>query len=53
MAERTDDRDGDCNGDRAGNAEYVFGGRVRLEPRPAGVRVEPATFETTLTTSAN
>jgi len=44
MADRNDERDGDP----AGSAEYVFRVRVRLDPRPAGVRVEPATFETTL-----
>ena len=30
------------------NAEYVFRVRVRIDPSDEGVRVDPATFETTL-----
>ena len=36
-----------------GSARYVFRVRFRLDPRPPGVSVEPATFETVLSRAAN
>jgi hypothetical protein len=46
----TDDADGDGP---AGQAEYVFGCRFRLDPEPAGLRAEPAEFETKLCREAD
>jgi len=43
--------DGGGAGD--GSARYVFRVRFRLDPDPAGVAVDPSTFETTLTREAD
>lgn len=37
----------------AGSARYVFRVRFRLDPDPAGVAVDPSTFETSLTREAD
>lgn len=49
--------DADANGSgeaaHAGTASYVFRVQFRLEPKPSGVSVDPATFETVLSRDAD
>lgn len=47
------DGGGGSPGNEDGTAEYVFRVRIQLEPRTPGVRVDPATFETTLLREAD